>query len=146
MNTHTHTHLVSQQDGKPVGSVAGADAPALTTAVQQFAAAAGTKGAATALAPPPLAPPSAQAPSVEERIKVLLSSSPVVLFMKGNAAAPYCGFSRRTVEALRSAGASAFTDVDILRDEELRWDLGNQHHLLAASSQRYRYNGCCNVC
>ncbi|WIA14726.1 hypothetical protein OEZ85_003216 [Tetradesmus obliquus] len=39
---------------------------------------------------------------------------------KGNAAAPYCGFSRRVVEALHGVGVGSFKDVDIFQDEELR--------------------------
>jgi glutaredoxin-related protein len=54
------------------------------------------------------------------RIKALLSSSPVVLFMKGSAASPYCGFSRKVVDALTATGVQQFKDVDILKDEELR--------------------------
>ncbi|KAF6260884.1 thioredoxin-like protein [Scenedesmus sp. NREL 46B-D3] len=69
---------------------------------------------AAAVAPPP------QHADVTTRIKSLLSSSPVVVFMKGNAAAPYCGFSRKVVDALRSVGVSSFKDVDIFLDEELR--------------------------
>jgi glutaredoxin-related protein len=41
--------------------------------------------------------------------------------MKGTTASPYCGFSRKVVDALTAAGVQQFTDVDILKDEELRW-------------------------
>jgi len=58
------------------------------------------------------------------RIKGLLSGSPVVLFMKGSAASPYCGFSRKVVDALSATGVREFKDVDILKDEELRWVRG----------------------
>jgi hypothetical protein len=41
------------------------------------------------------------------RIKALLGGSPVVLFMKGSAASPYCGFSRKVVDALTAAGVKS---------------------------------------
>eukprot|EP00775_Hariotina_reticulata_P012037 gene12037-12180_t len=43
--------------------------------------------------------------------------------MKGSASNPYCGFSRKVVEALQQAGCGSFKDVDILQDEELRQGL-----------------------
>lgn len=110
----------------------GADAPALTAKVAALAAAAaaapaGTagagaaSGAAAGAAGGAAAAAAAAAPrDVNARIKQLLGSSPIVLFMKGSAGSPYCGFSRRVLEALRGAGVVAFRDVDILQDEELR--------------------------
>jgi hypothetical protein len=100
----------SLQDGKVKDQLEGADAAALTTKVAALAAAAAAPAAAQPQAPV----------DVTTRIKQLLSSAPVVLFMKGNAAAPYCGFSRRVVDALRSVGVGSFKDVDIFQDEELR--------------------------
>ena len=44
---------------------------------------------------------------VVEKIKAELSSSPVVLFMKGTPDFPQCGFSAQTVAALRAVGADA---------------------------------------
>lgn len=56
---------------------------------------------------------------VVDRIKQQLSSSPVVLFMKGTPDFPQCGFSAQTVQALRSCGAK-FSHVNIFEDPELR--------------------------
>lgn len=56
---------------------------------------------------------------VVERIKQQISSSPVVLFMKGTPDFPQCGFSAQTVAALRQCGAR-FTHVNIFEDPELR--------------------------
>ena len=56
---------------------------------------------------------------VNERIKSELSSSPVVLFMKGTPDFPQCGFSAQTVAALRSLGAK-FKHVNIFEDPEMR--------------------------
>lgn len=60
--------------------------------------------------------------SLEDRLKALISSSPVMLFMKGNPDAPLCGFSSKVVNALRGAGVS-FGSFDILSDEEVRQGL-----------------------
>ncbi|HEU4617457.1 MAG TPA: Grx4 family monothiol glutaredoxin [Gammaproteobacteria bacterium] len=56
---------------------------------------------------------------VNERIKKQLSEFPVLLYMKGTPDFPQCGFSARTVGALRSLGAK-FAYVNILEDQELR--------------------------
>jgi monothiol glutaredoxin len=56
---------------------------------------------------------------VVNRIKAQLSSSPVVLFMKGSPDFPQCGFSAQAVAALRACGAD-FKHVDIFEDPELR--------------------------
>ncbi|CAM0956591.1 unnamed protein product [Alopecurus aequalis] len=60
--------------------------------------------------------------SLEDRLKALISSSPVMLFMKGNPDAPRCGFSSKVVNALKRAGIS-FGSFDILSDEEVRQGL-----------------------
>lgn len=57
--------------------------------------------------------------SAIERIKSQLSSSPVVLYMKGTPDFPQCGFSATVVKALNAAGAQ-FTAVNIFEDPELR--------------------------
>lgn len=59
---------------------------------------------------------------VMQRIESLVQSQPVVLFMKGTPQFPMCGFSARTVEALKSTGAR-FKTVNVLEDPELRANL-----------------------
>lgn len=111
------------QDGKEMDRLEGADIPGLTEKVTQLAAAgaaAATKTAPPAAAPAAAPPPAAAPVDVVSRIKALLGGSPVVLFMKGSAASPYCGFSRKVVDALTASGVQQFKDVDILKDEELR--------------------------
>lgn len=56
---------------------------------------------------------------VTERIKAELTSSPVVLFMKGTPDFPQCGFSAQTVAALRACDAQ-FKHFNIFEDPELR--------------------------
>jgi len=56
---------------------------------------------------------------LNDRIKTLLNSSNVILFMKGSADAPMCGFSARVVEVLNHQGTE-FKTFDILSDSEIR--------------------------
>ncbi len=61
--------------------------------------------------------------SVIERIQAEVDSHPVVLFMKGTAQFPMCGFSSRSVQALQAAGATALHTVNVLEDPEVRANL-----------------------
>lgn len=60
--------------------------------------------------------------TLQDRLKKLTASSPVMLFMKGTPDAPQCGFSSKVVNALREEGVS-FGSFDILTDEEVRQGL-----------------------
>ena len=57
--------------------------------------------------------------SIQEKIKQQITENDVILFMKGNAELPMCGFSARAVQILKSCGTK-FATVDVLQDEELR--------------------------
>jgi monothiol glutaredoxin len=61
--------------------------------------------------------------SVEERIRAEIEGHPVVLFMKGNALFPMCGFSSRAVQALKAAGATDLHTVNVLEEPEIRANL-----------------------
>ncbi|ANB19015.1 Grx4 family monothiol glutaredoxin [Dokdonella koreensis] len=54
-----------------------------------------------------------------ERIKKTLAEHAVVLYMKGTPQFPMCGFSSRTVKALKAVGAD-FHAVNVLEDPEVR--------------------------
>ena len=56
---------------------------------------------------------------VNDKIKQLLGSHPVLLFMKGTPDFPQCGFSAAAVRALQGANAS-FSHVNIFEEPELR--------------------------
>lgn len=56
---------------------------------------------------------------LNERIKNIIDSGNVVLFMKGNATAAQCGFSYNSVEILKSMNVP-FTTFDILSAPEIR--------------------------
>jgi monothiol glutaredoxin len=55
-----------------------------------------------------------------DKIKQLISANKIVLFMKGDAKFPLCGFSGRAVKILALCGRRDFKTVNILEDEELR--------------------------
>ncbi|MCK5575426.1 MAG: Grx4 family monothiol glutaredoxin [Sphingomonadales bacterium] len=56
---------------------------------------------------------------VNTRIKEIIDANDVVVFMKGNALFPRCGFSGTTVDVMDRMGVK-FKDVDVLLDEEIR--------------------------
>jgi monothiol glutaredoxin len=56
------------------------------------------------------------------QIENLLNSTKVVLFMKGNAEMPQCGFSANSVAILKHLGVS-FNTFNILNDPEIRQGL-----------------------
>jgi len=58
--------------------------------------------------------------NVQDFIRDTVTSNPVVLFMKGTAQFPQCGFSGKAVQILKAAGVSKLTTVNVLEDEEVR--------------------------
>ena len=68
------------------------------------------------------APAPAPAADLQARVKALVHSHDVMLFMKGEPEAPRCGFSGQVVGALRAAGV-AFGSFDILSDDGVRQGL-----------------------
>jgi len=57
---------------------------------------------------------------VQQRIDGLVKGSRVMLFMKGNAQFPMCGFSGRAIQVLKSCGVSDLKTFNVLEDEEVR--------------------------
>jgi len=60
---------------------------------------------------------------LNKRLKELIESSEVMLFMKGSPDAPRCGFSRKIVELLRAEGVKTMGNFDILEDNDVRQGL-----------------------
>ncbi len=60
---------------------------------------------------------------VMERIQSEIEGNPIVLFMKGTPQFPMCGFSSRTAQALKAAGASEYRSINVLEDPEVRANL-----------------------
>ena len=59
---------------------------------------------------------------VQTWIKETVTNTPVVLFMKGTAQFPQCGFSGRAIQILKACGvdAKALKTVNVLEDDAIR--------------------------
>jgi monothiol glutaredoxin len=57
---------------------------------------------------------------VQQRIDSIVKGGRVVLFMKGTAQFPQCGFSGRAIQVLKAAGATEIQTVNVLEDDEIR--------------------------
>ncbi|MBU6382462.1 MAG: Grx4 family monothiol glutaredoxin [Betaproteobacteria bacterium] len=53
-------------------------------------------------------------------ISKTVADNPVVLFMKGTAQFPQCGFSGRAIQILKSVGVKNLVTVNVLEDDEVR--------------------------
>ena len=57
---------------------------------------------------------------VQQRIDELVKGNRVMLFMKGNAQFPMCGFSGRAIQIMKACGVSQLKTFNVLEDEEIR--------------------------
>ena len=59
---------------------------------------------------------------VQQRIDTLVKSNPVLLFMKGTATFPQCGFSGRAIQILKACGVEPkdVKAVNVLEDDAIR--------------------------
>ena len=57
---------------------------------------------------------------VQTFIRETVTANPVVLFMKGTAQFPQCGFSGRAIQVLKECGVTKLVTVNVLEDEEVR--------------------------
>ena len=57
---------------------------------------------------------------VQQRIDALVKGHPVVLFMKGTAQFPQCGFSGKAIQILKACHVKDITTVNVLEDNEIR--------------------------
>jgi len=57
---------------------------------------------------------------VQTWIKDTVTATPVVLFMKGTAQFPQCGFSGRAIQILKACGVDNIATVNVLEDPEVR--------------------------
>jgi monothiol glutaredoxin len=55
-----------------------------------------------------------------EFISKTVADNPVVLFMKGTAQFPQCGFSGRAIQILQACGVKNLVTVNVLEDDEVR--------------------------
>jgi monothiol glutaredoxin len=61
-------------------------------------------------------------PDSQQRIDDLVKTNDIVLFMKGNASFPMCGFSGRAIQILKAIGVDtrSLKTVNVLDDAEIR--------------------------
>ncbi len=57
---------------------------------------------------------------VQNWIKETVTGNTVVLFMKGTAQFPQCGFSGRAIEVLKASGVEDLVTINVLEDEGVR--------------------------
>ncbi|MBP9743164.1 MAG: Grx4 family monothiol glutaredoxin [Burkholderiales bacterium] len=55
-----------------------------------------------------------------DKIREQITTHKVVLYMKGDAKFPLCGFSGRAIKCLTLCGIKDFLTVNVLADEEIR--------------------------
>jgi monothiol glutaredoxin len=58
--------------------------------------------------------------NVQQQIDELVKNNRVVLFMKGSAQFPMCGFSGRAVQLIKACGVSDLKTVNVLEDDGIR--------------------------
>ena len=68
--------------------------------------------------------------TTQKRIDDLVKSSNVLLFMKGSASFPMCGFSGRAIQVLKACGVDPkdVTTVNVLDDEAIRQGIKDYSH------------------
>ena len=59
-------------------------------------------------------------PDVQQKIDSLVKNNRVMLFMKGTAQFPQCGFSGRAIQVIKACGADDLKTFNVLEDEGVR--------------------------
>ena len=57
---------------------------------------------------------------VKDWIKETVTTNEVVLFMKGTAQFPQCGFSGKAIQLLKTSGVKDLVTINVLEDPEVR--------------------------
>ena len=58
--------------------------------------------------------------NAQERIDSIVKGGRVVLFMKGTAQFPQCGFSGKAIQVLKACGVTELKTVNVLEDDGIR--------------------------
>ena len=58
--------------------------------------------------------------TVHDFIQKTVTDYPIVLFMKGTAQFPQCGFSGKAIQLLKASGATNVATVNVLDDADIR--------------------------
>ncbi|KAJ2744236.1 glutaredoxin [Coemansia sp. BCRC 34301] len=110
--------VILAQRAKIVGRVDGANVPGIVTEVSSACAAAnGIKSG-----PASTTAPAKFKQDLNTRLKGLIERAPVMVFIKGTASQPMCGFSKKIVRMLNEQNIK-YGYFDILTDEEVRQGL-----------------------
>lgn len=56
----------------------------------------------------------------KQQIHETVTSNPIVLYMKGTAQFPQCGFSSKVVQILKASGVKQLVTVNVLEDAAIR--------------------------
>ncbi len=66
----------------------------------------------------------------QQRIDELVKGNEILLFMKGNASFPQCGFSGRAIQILKACGVDTkgLKTVNVLEDDEIRAGIKDYSH------------------
>ena len=56
----------------------------------------------------------------QQRIDELVKTNEILLFMKGNASFPMCGFSGRAIQILKACGVTDLATFNVLEDDDVR--------------------------
>jgi monothiol glutaredoxin len=57
---------------------------------------------------------------VQQQIRETVTGNPIVLYMKGTAQFPQCGFSAKVVQILKASGVRQLMTVNVLEEPEIR--------------------------
>ncbi|CAO3674486.1 unnamed protein product [Umbelopsis vinacea] len=110
--------FVILKNNKIVSKVEGAKAAELSNAVAKFAK--GVLGANTASNA--VSQTTEPVRDLQSRLKALVTSAPVMIFIKGTPQQPRCGFSRQLVDLLAEQNVR-YSSFNILADEDVRQGL-----------------------
>jgi Grx4 family monothiol glutaredoxin len=114
--------LKSQQDGKPLDRLEGANAPALSLLAEKYAKMAQQQQATVSPETTPVPTVETSKKDLTKRLESLIKIHPIMIFIKGTPAEPRCGFSRQAIELLKQVNAT-YGSFDILSDETVRQGL-----------------------
>uniref|UniRef100_A0A7S2PUZ7 Glutaredoxin domain-containing protein n=1 Tax=Skeletonema marinoi TaxID=267567 RepID=A0A7S2PUZ7_9STRA len=128
--TTVPTFIFLNSDGAAIERIdGGEDVARVTQCYSRLASSASTTTTTSSTQPSPTQQPEEQSEEKEEeeqtlnnRLQSLITSSPIMLFLKGTPNAPKCGFSRQAIEMLTESNLT-FGYFNILEDDEVRQGL-----------------------
>jgi len=101
--------------GEKIDTIPGADPPKLVDKVKQLSSMTFDAACAGSCS-------EASSGDLNSKLKQLINYSPVMLFIKGSKADPYCKFSKQAVAIMEKYNVE-YSTFDILKDEEIRQGL-----------------------